>query len=123
MKNIKKIILSAVIGLPLLFSQEAFADHYRGNDRSNHYKRGKSHHHVRPNNAVGQRTTYTTRHGVYRSSVVHRHVHYRPHYRPVVAHYHTGHFDPCYETVHYTGPYWNINLNSGGFGIGVQSGW
>jgi hypothetical protein len=132
MKNMKKIIVSAVIGLPLLFSQEAFAEHYRGSSRSNHYQRGHSH--VRPNNAVGPRTTYTTRHGVHRPRVVHQHmhprpvvrhryVHYRPYYRPMIAHYHYGAFDPCYDDFHSTGVYWNVNVGSGGLGIGIQSGW
>ncbi|MEZ4846297.1 MAG: hypothetical protein R2877_04945 [Bdellovibrionota bacterium] len=123
MKNITKIFMGLVVALPMLVSQDAFAEHYRGNSRSNHYVRGQTHQHVRPNNAVGPRTTYTTRHGVYRPRVVQRHVHYRPYYRPVVMHYHPGFYDPCYDTFHTNGVYWNVNVGSGGLGIGIQSGW
>jgi hypothetical protein len=138
MKNITKILMSMLVAMPLLVSQDVSAreiksNHYQRNNnqkkvvKSNHYQR-------RPNNAVGPRTTYTTRHRVVQPRVIHRHVHtrpvvthrhvhYRPYYRPVVAHYHPGFFDPCYDDFHTDGVYWNVNAGTGGFGIGVQSGW
>ena len=125
MKNMTKILMGLVVALPMLVSQEAFAEHYRGNSRSNHYTRGQTHRHVVPNNAVGPRTTYTTRHGVHRARpvVVQRHVHYRPYYRPVIAHYHSGFYEPCYDHFHTYGTSWNVNIGSGGIGLGIQSGW
>jgi hypothetical protein len=111
MKKMKQIIVSAMVALPLLMSSDAFADHRRGNHRSNHYHGTK-----RSNHYHGHRTTVVHRH--YRP--VYRPV-YRPYYRPVIAHYHYGFFDPCYDNFHTTGIYWNVG--SGGWGFGVQSGW
>jgi hypothetical protein len=110
MKNIKKIILSVMVAVPLLMSQNAFAGHYHGTSRSNHYH-GRSH-----------------VHRMHQPRVIHRTVQYRPYYRPhyrpyrpVIAHYHYGFFEPCYDTFHNSGIYWNVG--SDGFGIGIQSGW
>lgn len=116
MTNMKKIFLSLMVGATLMSTQQAEAGgrHSHGRPRSNHY------HGHRPVHRVYHQPRVVHRH-YYRP---YRPVYYRPYYQPrVVAHYHMGFMDPCYDTLHTTGVYWNVNVGNGGWGVGFESGW
>lgn len=113
MKKMKNICMSLMVGVMLLSANSAFA----GGFVSHHYHRGQSVRQVRHSHGP----TYIRR--VYTRPVVYRPVYYRPIVQPVIAHYHYGYLDPCYDTVHETGIYWNVNVNNGGLGFSVGSGW
>jgi hypothetical protein len=111
-----------MIGLPLIVSQNAFAGHDHGKQRSNHNHRSTQKPAVYSNHYHGHRYV----HRVARPHVIHRHVHYRPYVNSFgypIAHYHYGFYQPCYEAFHTTGVYWSVNVGSGGLGIGIQTGW
>lgn len=121
-KKTIKVILGILMALPIFVATEARADSFR----SNHYHRShntvvRTVRVVRP----APRVVYAPR-PVYRS--VYRPVIY-PAYRPVVyqngirAHYHYGYDYPCYDTFHTTGIYWNVGIGTGGWGIGIRTGW
>lgn len=117
MKKTKSLMLSLMVGVTLLSADQALA----GGFVSHHYHRPHRAKHVHHVSGPRYVRHVHARPVVYRP--VYRPVYYRPVVQPVIAHYHHGLFDPCYDDLHTTGVYWNVNVNNGGVGFSIGSGW
>lgn len=114
----KKIILSLIVGVQLLVSQNAFADHYRGNGRSHHYHRGFAGPRVYGSHYYGPRVVEH----VYAPRVIYRPIYYRP-YRTWISACQYGDYGPCYDPYLENRIYWNVDVGSGGWRIGFSTDW
>lgn len=114
----KKLVLGLTMVVPMLISPDVFAGHYH---RKTATRVVKTHHHHRP--VVTHVHRPVVRH-VHRPVVVHRRV-VRPVVRPVVVrpHYHYGFVDPCFDGLHTTGVFWDLDVSNYGWGVSVHRAW